>query len=95
MDARGELCVAWRDGHRPAIAYQQIIDRISSDKALHELLQPLLDEVRQLQAEISELREVLGGGTASKYLTIPGWRGCLEFALRRAGAMPAMGSGRH
>ncbi|AXJ08682.1 hypothetical protein [Arthrobacter sp. PM3] len=56
------------------LTYQQIIDRISSDAALHALLTPLLAELRQLRGEISELREVLDSGTGTKYLTIPGGR---------------------
>lgn len=74
----------------------QIIDRISSDKALHDVLQPLLEEVRGLRAELSELREVLSGGTATKYLTIPEvaelFGVCSETVRRRArkGEWPAV-----
>jgi len=83
------------DNDQP-LTHQQIIDRISSERALHAVLAPLLEEVRHLRAEISELREVLGGGTATKYLTIPEvaelFGVCAETVRRRArkGEWPAV-----
>lgn len=55
----------WRMENNQPLSADQILERIASDKALHDVLEPLLGEVRDLRTEIAELGEVIGRGSAS------------------------------
>ncbi|MFJ5860840.1 helix-turn-helix domain-containing protein [Pseudarthrobacter sp. NPDC092439] len=56
------------ENHQPPTA-QQIIERITSDKALHDVLQPLLEEVRGLRSDIRQMRETMAAAAPPPYLT--------------------------
>lgn len=47
-----------------------MIARISSDRALHDVLAPLVDEVRLLREELGQLRQAWVDVPPAKYLTV-------------------------
>lgn len=51
------------------ISYQQIIERIASGKALHDVLQSLLEEVHELRSDIQLMRETMAAAAPPPYLT--------------------------
>jgi excisionase family DNA binding protein len=83
------------ENHQP-LSSEKFIERIASDKALHDVLQPLLEEVRELRKELGQLRDVIGDGRTIRYLTIPEvaqmFNVCEETVRRRtrSGEWPAL-----
>lgn len=52
-----------------SLSADQIIARIASDNALHDVLQPLLEEVRELRNDIRQMRETMAAGAPQSHLT--------------------------
>jgi excisionase family DNA binding protein len=54
--------------NRPLTA-EQIIARIASDSALHDVIQRLLEEMQGFRADINQLRQAIASPDRRKYLT--------------------------
>ncbi|MGP4033671.1 excisionase family DNA-binding protein [Pseudarthrobacter sp. 1C304] len=84
-----------------AFTADKILERVASDKALHDVLQPLLEEVRQLRNDIREMRETIAATAPAQYLTVRELAETLQVSyetVRRrvaAGEWPAVMIGRH
>jgi excisionase family DNA binding protein len=87
------------DNNKPLSA-EQIIARITSDKALHDVLQSLLEEVRLLRSEIRQMQETRTLTAPAPYLTARDLAQMLQVSyetVRRrvaAGEWPALVIGR-
>ena len=83
-----------------ALTADKILERIASDKGLHDVLQPLLEEVRQLRNDIRQMRETIAATAPAPYLTVRELAEMLQVSyetVRRrvaAGEWPAVMIGR-